>query len=233
MFQVRGHLASSCVKGVQHESEPMKGNYIISQVQRKKYKKEVMINGYQTTALIDTRSDITLMTTDQYVKISSPELQSKEIIFRGAVRDRNSTLGEFVANLIIKNNQYTTAVQIISKHVIEHKFILGTDFLDKVEINIKGGDISTSPLCKTHRENEETAEIFQKDVIDHSHKVDIANFEHRNTIETMISEYQPFKIRDVDVKMSILLTDDEPVYQRARRLSPSERELVNNSRMNG
>ncbi|KAK1120274.1 hypothetical protein K0M31_012635 [Melipona bicolor] len=96
-----------------------------------------MINGYQTTALIDTGSDITLMTTDQYVKIGSPELQSKEIIFRGVGRDRNSTLGEFVANLIIENNHYTTAVQIVSEHVIEHKFILGTDFLDKVEINIK------------------------------------------------------------------------------------------------
>ena len=73
-------------------------------------------------------------------------------------------------------------------------------------------------MCKVHQESEEIAEILQVDVVeyDESHKVDVVNFEHGKTIETMISEYQLSKIRDVDVKMLILQTDDEPVYQRAK-----------------
>ena len=38
----RDHIVSSCVKGVQRASEPMKGSYVVSQIQRKNYKKEII-----------------------------------------------------------------------------------------------------------------------------------------------------------------------------------------------
>jgi len=54
----------------------------------------------------------------------------------------------------------------------------------------------------------------------------IPNTEHRNAIKGLV-EYKPQKTRETKLKMSILLKDDEPVYQRARRLSPIERKQVN------
>jgi len=55
----------------------------------------------------------------------------------------------------------------------------------------------------------------------------IPNTEHRDAIKILIDEYKPQKTRETELKMIILLKDDEPVCQTARRLSPIEREQVN------
>jgi len=55
----------------------------------------------------------------------------------------------------------------------------------------------------------------------------IPNTEHRDAIKGLVDEYKPQKSRETKLKMRLLLTDDEPVYQRARRLTPIEREQVN------
>lgn len=43
----------------------------------------------------------------------------------------------------------------------------------------------------------------------------------------MIAAYKPVKTCEVNVKMTIVVKDDQPIYQQARRLSPSERDEVN------
>lgn len=48
--------------------------------------------------------------------------------------------------------------------------------------------------------------------------------EYRNEIKEFVANYSPAKTRDVDFKMTLILKDEEPVYQRAKRLSISERE---------
>lgn len=39
--------------------------------------------------------------------------------------------------------------------------------------------------------------------------------------------YDPVKTREIGIKMNIVVKDDQSVYQRARRLSPSEKDEVN------
>ena len=43
----------------------------------------------------------------------------------------------------------------------------------------------------------------------------------------VIDGYKPVAARETELRMTIILKDDEPVFQRARRLSPSERDTVN------
>lgn len=72
-------------------------------------------------------------------------------------------------------------------------------------------------------------EIFAIDIQDIS-VVDISNVrnvEHKHVITELIESYQPNKEREVNVKITIILKDDEPIYQKARRLSQFERDLVN------
>lgn len=42
----------------------------------------------------------------------------------------------------------------------------------------------------------------------------------------MIYNYVPEKTRDVNVKMRLILKDDEPVYQRARRCAEQEKQII-------
>lgn len=64
----------------------------------------------------------------------------------------------------------------------------------------------------------------EMDLIDVSH---VKNFDQRLAIENLVNNYRPNKTREPDLTMKLVLEDEEPVYQSARRLSASEKETVN------
>lgn len=51
--------------------------------------------------------------------------------------------------------------------------------------------------------------------------------EHVRIVTDLVNKYKPDKTQDIDIKMTIILKDDELVYQKARRLSQYERDIVN------
>lgn len=114
--------------------------------------------------------------------------------------------------------------------MIQYELLIGTDFLNSVEVTIKEGKISISKP-KVHKlEENELPEIFKIDCIVKRNKLDlshISNPKHRAAVHDLIDNYNPIKTRETNIKMSIILKDDNPVSQTARRLSPSERKEVN------
>lgn len=50
----------------------------------------------------------------------------------------------------------------------------------------------------------------------------------RNEVADIIENYRPTKTKSIDLKMWIVLTDNLPVYQRPRRMSMTEKEILNN-----
>lgn len=78
--------------------------------------------------------------------------------------------------------------------------------------------------------NEEALpEIYKIDCIQESEEIDLShvnNIEYRATVQNLIEKYNPVKTQETKVKMKIMLRDDEPVYETARRLSPSEQKEV-------
>jgi len=48
----------------------------------------------------------------------------------------------------------------------------------------------------------------------------------RREVECLVKEYKPKKEKDVNVKMTIIVNDDIPVTQSARRLSVTEKAEV-------
>lgn len=106
-------------------------------------------------------------------------------------------------------------IRVISDALMRYDFIIGADFLRTVDIIIKRGEI----LISKQRTNPELPEIFQIDCVRETGKLDIAHLEddYWSTLENMIYNYVPNKTRDINVKMKLILKDDEPVYQRTRR----------------
>ncbi|GFW44502.1 transposon Tf2-6 polyprotein [Trichonephila clavipes] len=68
------------------------------------------------------------------------------------------------------------------------------------------------------------ANVIENSSYDLSH---VRNFNVRNGLSSLIKNYKPNKIKSTKLKMSIILKDDIPVCQRARRLSCSEKLQVN------
>lgn len=54
----------------------------------------------------------------------------------------------------------------------------------------------------------------------------ISDKDARREIESVARNYEPKKMRDISVKMILVLKDDIPINQRARRSPPSDKEEV-------
>ncbi|GFU83423.1 retrovirus-related Pol polyprotein from transposon 17.6 [Trichonephila clavipes] len=68
------------------------------------------------------------------------------------------------------------------------------------------------------------ANVIENSSYDLSH---VKNFNVGNDLSSLIKNYKPNKIKSTKLKMSIILKDDIPVCQRARRLSCSEKLQLN------
>ncbi|CAK9801710.1 Transposon Ty3-I Gag-Pol polyprotein [Anthophora plagiata] len=223
--QEYGHIAPQCTS----TSKFPKDACSASQLLQAKRCKDVKIGDCELTALIDTGSDLTLMRADQYVKIGAPKLGNKIVKFRGIGSERNCTLGEFSRNVVIDDELYIMMIHVVSDTLMQHSLIIGTDYLNTVELNIKKGDIS---ICKIdNTDYDRLLEVLKIDVEVEAREVDLShvvNVEHRRTIENLIQSYRPQKTREVGVKMNLILQDDIPVYERPRRLSPQDKVEVDN-----
>lgn len=208
----RGHVASRC----KEHKKVVRIVHVSEHANSKKYTKEVELNGCRVLALVDTGSDFCLLCSDKYIQLGCLTLTPKETRFRGIGSSDNRTLSEFNAKLTVDENTYPILVRVVSDALLNHELIIGSDFLDTIEMTAKTGEISirqtSEPLCV----NEKIPEIFQIDLdpeesdeIDVSH---ISDIECKNRIKEAVINYSPNKTRDVDLKMTIVLKDEESVY---------------------
>ncbi|GFX77154.1 retrovirus-related Pol polyprotein from transposon 412 [Trichonephila clavipes] len=66
--------------------------------------------------------------------------------------------------------------------------------------------------------------VHPEDELDFSH---ILDSQVKNDLTRIISSYKPEKTESTDVTMRIILKDDIPVYQPARRLTYAEKQIAN------
>ena len=85
------------------------------------------------------------MRTDQYVKIGAPKLSNRVVKFRGIGSESNNSLGEFTTEAVADNTSYLMTIHVVSDTLMQHALIVGTNFLNTVELNTKEGNIS---ICK-------------------------------------------------------------------------------------
>ncbi|XP_025997281.2 uncharacterized protein LOC113005666 [Solenopsis invicta] len=223
----RGHIAAKCSE----KRAEVKDSYVATQVTQTKCKKEVTVNGCNIVALIDTGSDLCLMRANQHSDIGSPSLEYRETRFRGVGLKENVALGEFRAELAVDGHSYPILIRVVANDMISHKLLIGADFLNTVDLHIKNGNVSINPVENTIAKDQTLSEIFQIDLerkeTDKADLSHISSNERRTVIENIINNYKPNKAKETSVKMSIILKDEEPEYQRARRLPAVEKEKVN------
>lgn len=117
-------------------------------------------------------------------------------------------------------------MHVVSNETIPCGIIIGTDFLDNVEVHIKKGVISISKITD---DSIEMPEVYKIDEIQDNKTVDLTHIKDENIkkeMEDLIKVYKPKKEKDVGIKMTIVVKDDIPVTLNARRLSVSEKAFV-------
>ena len=137
-----GYIASRC----DNLSESIKEVGSVFRLLPTKRGKDVKIGNFELSALVDTGSELTLMRYNQYVRIGAPKLSRDIIEFHSIGSKRNFTLGKFPTDIIIDGELYHITIHVVPNTAMQHSLLIGTDFLDTVEINMKRGDISISRI---------------------------------------------------------------------------------------
>lgn len=96
--------------------------------------------------------------------MSSPRFQTSKVRFSGIGSGKITALGEFRAHIMVDENSYPITIRVISDNVLRQKLLIGTDFLDTVEVNVKQGEIKINSISKKTVDEDSSASIFQIDV---------------------------------------------------------------------
>lgn len=217
-----GHIATKC-------PSVSKNACLVSCLKKTKYQAEVVIDNKKFVALIDTGSDLSLIRSDEYNKIGSPTLGNRQISFEGLGSKNNKTLGEFKTTISMNDLKIEVAIHVVDQSILNYSIILGTDFLDKVDLHINQGVISVTKPEQKNDNDEMVPYIYKIDVCENTADVGLSHIRnplYRDEIESMIKQYNPEVTKDVDIETKIILKDDTPVAYRPRRLSPSEKQEV-------
>lgn len=112
--------------------------------------------------------------------------------------------------------------------LLQYDLILGTDLINKINLYVEEGKITMRKPNAEIRAANRLPEIFKIKLTSEFSDIDLSHLtsEHKNNVSDMINKYNPIQKCETEYKMTIVLRDDEPVYQRPRRLSPSEKERV-------
>lgn len=221
-----GHIAASCPVS-------KKDVYVVSRPQKEKYRKDVEIRDSKFVALVDTGSDLTLMRSEEYEKLGSPPLNKRRVQFEGLGSDVNMTIGEFTTSMGVEGDNFCVTFHVVPKGILKHSVLLGTDFLDGVELRVRRGIVKFLKLDEdgdAGLANPDRPHIFGINLVDESREIELTHIEspeHREKIDALVENYRPEKTQDVGIRTKIVLNTDVPIVSRPRRLSPIEREQVN------
>lgn len=221
-FNEFGHIASKC-SGKKNEVN------VVSKQYKRKYETEVIIHGEAFIALVDTGSDLTFMRAKEYRGLGASRLSGEKVKFKVFGGAGYETLGECTMPIIVDNNEYTVTFHIIPDEVMTHPVLLGTDFFDRVDLYIKGGKVLRFQQNKDDKETLNVPDVLQIDIPNNAKEIDLSHVnetKYREEIRELITNYKPEKTHDVGIKTRIILKDDIPVASRPRRLSPSEKQEV-------
>lgn len=166
-----GHIAANCgkKKGKINEVKNMSN---IAKAKRK-YFKDVKIINESLVALLDTGSDLSLIREDRYVKIGSPNLTNREIVFCGIGVQNFKTKGQFDVEIEIDDEYFLTNLSVVPNELLQCDLILGTDLINKVNLYIEEGKITMRKPCAEIRAANNLPEMFKIELASELNDIDL------------------------------------------------------------
>ncbi|XP_026828423.1 uncharacterized protein LOC113562643 [Ooceraea biroi] len=232
-----GHIAAQCPKrNTESTSVGQQVNKCgVAVKSDQKIYKAVKISSQHMAALLDTGSDLHLIRAERYIKLGALPLTGAKIVCLGLGENRMSTLGNFKIIVTIDNDDFTLILHVVPDMMMNHDMLLGSDLLKDANIQLIENNAIISRRedklvvpCETDDVPEvfciNAHEIFDDGV---QRQLDTDEIEMRPAIEKLIETYKPHAVKEVGIKLQIVVKDDIPVYQPPRRLASVEREQVN------
>lgn len=207
----------------------------------------VTINSVVTMALFDTGSHYTLMAKSTYRSI--PRLGkwiAKKEPMKGLSEADTYALGYKWVTMSINDESYQLQCYVVEDNLFPMKMILGRNLLPLVDVVItRGVPIITKIKSERHdlvnvqaEQSPSYSVLTENDImmiepaiskVETKYLPCVVNIQDvvlKQEIIAMIDDYQPVRGQSSHIKMQITMSDEIPVYQNPRRLSPMEREVA-------
>lgn len=95
------------------------------------------------------------------------------------------------------------------------------------DIDIKCDFIIGKSLFQTNDELKVSPGVIEINKISiETNEFDVGSREHYPVIRSMIADYVPHSTKTTPIKTKIIVSDEEPIYQRLKCLSPKEKAVV-------
>lgn len=219
-----GHVATRCPNRTSTRETPKPStstNMSVMEVVPKNAIK-LKIDNTELTALLDTGSDISVIREDVYeAYFQNITLANNYLTVRGLGENKILTLGSFCRNVIVNDEKFLLTFHVIPKAAACFRAIVGNNLLEQAEVSIGENGIMVYKRKESFLMHIKIADDEEeKDEIDLNH---IANNECQQTVKELIHKYEPQKTKTTDIKMRIVLKNEEVIYQRPRRLSVPEK----------
>lgn len=176
-----GHISKNCPKKAKN-GETTKNCNIMNYITRQ-CEKSVSINNIDISPLIDSGSDITLIREEQYKQIGSPNIMSRRIQFSGAGSGKYDTLGDVEFDMNVDGEIYGIRAHVVPDTVIQNGLLLGTDFLNTVDVIIRKGVVFISKVVD---EIKDIPKVYKIDVVS-KHIVDVSHLKDESVKSDLIN----------------------------------------------
>ncbi|KAF8778526.1 hypothetical protein HNY73_015240 [Argiope bruennichi] len=166
----------------------------------------ITLTKIQFTALCETGSQATIINDKTYRSIGSPPLYPSYITFSGIDRDKVHSIGFFQDFITIEDTILPAKIHIVSDTSIHLDAIIVMDFLQQTKFTFGKQGIR---LCNESTDDTliAIANVYEDSTSAVSH---IINHKIRDIFQNLIDNYKPHKIKDMELKMTILLNDEIP-----------------------
>ncbi|GBM88303.1 Retrovirus-related Pol polyprotein from transposon 412 [Araneus ventricosus] len=187
---------------------------------------KILANCHQNCLVSASKSDSKLATPARTVNLISAQNFSQnpmhvDITLSGI---QLTALWDTGSEATMNNNSTLPAkIHVPSYDTLPLDVVIGIDFLQQIQFTFDKDGIR---FCSNNDEYFlfHVANVIDDCLFDLSH---VSDSNITNELSSLITSYKPNKTKDTELKMNIVLQDQIPVCQRARRLSYPEKRKVN------
>lgn len=218
-----GHESKNCPGKGDFDNTQATTNVLMKFVNIGRMFKEILIEGKNFHALLDTGSHLSLMREDIFRSIDASRLWESKVLLTGIAQGQVKTLGHFQTTVTVDSFNFPLTFHVIPSKALNVAIILGTDFINQAEIMIDQNGITINKPSASVFLSQIKLQPKDNETIHTGLTIDPIS---KNVVENMMLMYKPNKTKTPDIKLSITLKDKTPIYQTPRRLPPKETDIV-------
>lgn len=180
------------------------------------------INNVSCKALIDSGSDVNIISVDVYNAIGKPQLQSDSLGITGIGMSTVRSLGKCKVRVCVDDYYYDEVTfHVLSRDFIPYEVIIGQELLNEVTVVLQGSSV------RFVSHEWERLGCFASEVCSCESVVGhMKNSTLKDEVIQCVQKYQPNQTKETPLQLKIVLKDEVPVTQRPRRLSLAEQRTV-------